>query len=173
MSKTTLTSLGLKKLSIKTVEINFNGAPIEVKTYMSTPMKFTIINDTITLSMINGIFNPVAIDAVFHAMLVQHMTNISYSKGQQEHLIETYDLINESGLLQLVCDALGDVYDDLVEDLMTVLDKVENKQRTLIEQLSDGVKTITEALSELNNLDEDSVALVKDVVSKLEVAPKQ
>lgn len=172
-TKITLSGLGLKKLNVDTIEVDFNGAIIEVNTYIPTTLKFAIINDTIGLSMIGGIFNPIAIEAVFHALLVQQVTNINYSKGQNEHLIETYDIINESGLVKVVCDALGDAYDEIVEDLMLVLEKVENKQKTFAEQLSDLVNSFSEAINELSNLDEDNVKLIQDITSKMEVAPKQ
>lgn len=172
-SKVTLTGLGLKKLNVDTIEVDFNGAPIEVITYIPTTLKFAIINDTVGLSMVGGIFNPIAIEAVFHALLVQHVTNINYSKGQNEHLIETYDLINESGLVKVVCDALGDAYDEIVEDLMLVLDKIENKQKTFAEQLVDLVNSFSGVINDLNDLDEDNVKLIQDVVSKLEVVKKQ
>ena len=80
-TKLTLAGLGLKKLNVDTIEVDFNGAIIEVNTYIPTTLKFAIINDTIGLSMIGGIFNPIAIEAVFHALLVQQVTNINYSKA--------------------------------------------------------------------------------------------
>lgn len=172
-TKLTLAGLGLKKLNVDTIEVDFNGAIIEVNTYIPTNLKFAIINDTLGLSLINGIFNPMAVEAVFHAILIQAVTNINYSKGQNEHLIETYDLINESGLVKVVCDALGDAYDELVEDLMLVLDKVENKQKTFAEQLSELVDSFSGVMNEVNSLDEENVKLIKDIVSNLEVAPKQ
>jgi hypothetical protein len=171
MAKITLGSLGIKKLNSSVIEIDYEGAPVEVMTYIPVPVKFAIINDAISLSYINGIFNPLAIEAVFHALLVDQLTNIAYTKVQQEHLIDTYDLLNESGLLQKICDALGDTYDEIVEDLMLILDKVENKQKTVAEQLTDLIKSISEGIGSLGSLDAENLELIKNVISKLESVP--
>lgn len=167
--KTTLIGLGLKKLHVDTVEVEFNGAIFEVDTYIPVPKKFAIINDAIGLSYINGIFNPLAIEASFHALLVQQVTNIGFSKGQQQNLIDTYDLLNSSGLLEKVCDALGDTYDEIVEDLVNILGKLENTQKTFAEQLTDLIKSVKDILMEMENLTEDDFSLIKDVVAKMEV----
>lgn len=172
MAKITLTGLGIKKLETGVKEVEYNGSIIEVMDYIPTPLKFALINDTLSLSYLNGIFNPLAIEAVFHALLIKETTNLSFSKSQSEHLVATYDLLNTTGLVDLVCDALGNEYDMIVEDLMKILDKIENKQKGFGEQLAEVLDSLRKALTELSTLDVENAELLKDVLEKIET-PKQ
>ncbi len=171
--KTTLNALGVKALDLGTVELQYNDTVIYVDTYIPTQDKFAIINDTLALSFVNGIFNPVAVEAVFHALLFQSVTSIKYSKGQQESLITTYDLINASGLLKIVCDTLGEAYDEIVEDLMAILEKNEQKQKTVIEQVVDAVTAFSGVLQDVNNLDENSLDMIAKVMTNMQPPVKQ
>lgn len=172
-NKVTLTGMGLKKLEVGVREVDFNDSIIEVIEYIPTPTKFAIINDTLTISYVNGIFHPVAMEAAFHALLIEATTNINFSKKEQENLITTYDLLNKAGVIDVVCDELGDEYDRLVEDLMKVLDKNEGKVKSFAEQLAELVASFSGVIKELNDLDENDVALIKDVMDKMGTTPKQ
>lgn len=172
-NKITLTGMGIKKLETGMKEIEYNDTIIEVIEYIPVYTKFAIINDTLKLSYLGGIFNPVAMEAVFHALLVEATTNISFSKKEQENLVNTYDLLNQSGIISVVCDALEGQYDMIVEDLMKVLEKNEGITKTLAEQITELVGSFSGALSELNNLKDEDVALIKDVMEKMGPSSKQ
>lgn len=171
-NKVTLTGMGLKKLEVGVKEVDFNDSVIEVIEYIPAPTKFAIINDTLNIAYVNGIFHPVAMEAAFHALLIEATTNINFSKKEQENLVMTYDLLNKAGIVDLVCDALEDEYDMIVEDLMKVLEKNEGRIKSFAEQLADLINAFSGAVNELSNISDDDVALLKEVMSKMEL-PKQ
>ena len=166
--KITLNSLGIKKLDIEPIELEIEeGKVIEVTPFLTTRDKVAIINDTMAISNIGGIYHPVILEAVFHALLIEKVTNIGYSKYQEENIIDTYDLLLAEGVINAVCSELGDVYNDAVEDLLEVIDRTNNNKKTFGEEVIAIVEKLKETIAELQTVNPENLSFLKDVVDTM------
>lgn len=105
MAKVSFAKLGLSKnQEIKTIE--YNGQSIEVRQYLPINDKLALISDVINLSNDNNFANPVKSSVYMLLGVVQYYTNINFTEKQKEDPTKLYDLLEGSGLLQQIIDAI-------------------------------------------------------------------
>jgi hypothetical protein len=87
-------------------EIEFNGIKIEVKQYLPVETKAGIVSLSVRGALVNGTVDEVLSSAYFHMFLVENYTNISFDEGEVSDILENFDKIFTSGLLDAIIDAI-------------------------------------------------------------------
>lgn len=87
-------------------EIEFNGVKIEVKQYLPVETKAGIVNLSVRGALVNGTIDEVLSSAYFHMFLIENYTNISFDEGEVSDILENFDKIFTSGLLDAIIDAI-------------------------------------------------------------------
>lgn len=128
MEKINLNSLNLTK-DRTTSTFDFNGQNIEVLKYLPIEDKYDLVMITLQKSEEDGYYNPMKLDMFFHLHLVYMYTNIAVDGDMEE--TEIYDLLETSGLLAKVVDAMEDSeYNELYHYLETTKDEVMTFKNT-------------------------------------------
>ena len=137
--------------------INFNGSEIRVLNYLSAQDKYDLIMITLQKSIEDEVYSLVKMKTYFDLHLVMIYTNIVFSAEDRADEIELYDLLNKSGLIKAVREAIGEEAELLWEDLcqnaeylMSYKMSFENGISTLLEKL---MLKITNAIETLKTLD--------------------
>lgn len=163
MAKISLNKLNLDKTS-KTTNININGQEIEVANYLSLREKFDIIEIAINESMNGTYCNPMMVDALFHTYLVLSYTNITLSPSQKENLMETYDLMEKSGLIAEVVNAIPeDEYACIRDSLYECIEVAEKESNSIISIIAEAMSRVSDAIEDtkgkLSELDLNSESI--------------
>ena len=119
MAKITFTNLKLKMDTSVSV-IKYNDSEIEVLKYLPIEEKDSLINLVIQNSFVDGIYDPLLIDTLFHLYLVYMYTNISFTEKQKESPLKLYDAIKSVGLLD---EILKEIPEGEYNSLLTFLDE--------------------------------------------------
>jgi hypothetical protein len=174
MAKIKLSKLGLKKLNIAEEKVSFNEQEIIVKQYLPINDKLNMIADIINKSTdLNNFYNPGKIKVAFTIDAIKYYTNVDLGDKEDMELADTYDLITNSGFVDIVLAAIPNGELDFIKNTLDATVKAiydyNNSVLGIIkavsadyENLNLDAKNITENLSNKDNL-----ALLKDVVSKL------
>lgn len=93
-------------ISSEVKEIEFNGVKIEVKQYLPVEVKAGIVSLAIRGALLNGLVDEVLSSAYFHMFLVENYTNINFDEGEVTDILENFDKIFTSGLLDTIIDAI-------------------------------------------------------------------
>lgn len=173
MARLSFTKLGLKKNEEKVIKV-FNEQEIEIKQYLSIGDKLALIEGVINTSLDgNNFINPLRVKVNYTMNIIKYYTNISFTTKQEEDIIKTYDLLEGSGLVNIIfesipCSELDFIYKNLVETIeyiynynSSVLGVLENVRNNYNETDMD-LTAIGEQLKGLEN-----VELLKDIVQKL------
>ena len=119
MAKITFTNLKLKMdTSVSTIKYGDNE--IEILKYLPIEDKDSLINLVIQNSFVDGIYDPLLIDTLFHLYLVYMYTNISFTEKQKENPLKLYDTIKSVGLLN---EILKEIPEEEYNSLLTFLDE--------------------------------------------------
>ena len=96
-------------------KFTFEGEEVEVKQYLPVSDKYDLIMTALQKAEENGIYNSLLVNIYFDLNIVYLYTNISFTESQRADEFKLYDLIESSGLLNLVIENLPEYeYDDLV-----------------------------------------------------------
>lgn len=175
MAKVSFTKLGLtKNTSVK--EIEYNGQTIEVKQYLPFEDKIRLIARAIDAAA-NADSAPyidsVKVGMFFELEKVYAYTNITFTEKQQQDATKTFDLLNGSGLLDKIIEAMDEHEEEyLFEALQAELNDKINYDRSLL-AIADVLTQDYNALSfdaeqiKENISDPENLKLVKDVLTKL------
>lgn len=165
MSKVILNKLNLQEKSEPLV-IEVNGQEIEVQTYLPLREKMDLIEIVIqeSLDEESAYCNPVLVDILFHTYLVLSYTNISLNKTQKTNLIDTYDLLERNGIIDLIVSTIPErEYLDLSDSLYKCIEKVEKESNSVVSILRTAIDKTTEMLNtaseQLNGIDLNSESL--------------
>lgn len=139
MAKVSFASLKLKtKDDVKTIMIG--DKEVEVKQYLPTADKVSLIEIAIQVADGATILNTLALDALFHLYIVFKYTNLNFTDAQKEDLLKLYDVLETNGVIEEVLKAIPEEeYAVLHENLDAMLDgydKYRNSTRAIVEQLS-------------------------------------
>ena len=88
--------------------INFNGSEIRVLNYLSAYDTYDLIMVTLQKAFEDGIYNPIKLNTYFNLHLIYLYTNIVFSTEDRADEVELYDILNRSGLIQVVREAIGE-----------------------------------------------------------------
>lgn len=116
MAKVAFSKLGIKKPSEEVKSIVFNDIEIEIKQYLPIQTKLEIIGNAINNSMDgNRFYNKIKTEMCLELEIIYAYTNITFTDKQKEDTAKLYDMLESSGLINQVLNAIP------VEELDTVL----------------------------------------------------
>jgi hypothetical protein len=105
--------------------INFNGSEIQVVNYLSTYDVYDLIMVTLQKSFEDGCYNLIKINTYFNLHLIYMYTNIVFSAEDRADEVSAYDIMDRSGLVALVKEAIGT---EQVDYLYSILLKVAEEK---------------------------------------------
>lgn len=154
------------KDEIKTSKINYNGTEIELRNPTTNDI-YDLIMITLQKANVNGFYNPYLIDIYFHLNLVYTFAKITFSAEDRADEFELYDKLNNSGLMQMIIDAISNsTYMELqrwVEDVAAESQKYNMSVPSLIKSVINDLPRQAEAAAEIiNNFDPDKFSAVRD-----------
>ena len=173
MAKISFTKLKLSKNDSVNTFI-FNEQEISVKQYLPINDKLNLIEKVINSSVDdNRFYNPVKLDIFLALEIIYNYTNISFTEKQKEDPIKLFDLFESSGLLtEIIKHIPEEEYKTLYDGIVEIVDSIYQYQNSIYGIL-DNISTDYNNLNlDVENLqqkikDPDSLALLKDVLTKL------
>lgn len=172
MAKVGFTKFGLKEnKEIKTIK--FNEIEIEVKQYLPTSEKLTLISNVINCSHNTNFANPVLIEVYGTLEIIYAYTNINFTDKQKEDSLKLYDMLNSSGLADVIVSAIPQIeYETVIDGINDSVEAVyayENSVMGILDTIKQdysSLKLDTDEITEkLSN--EENLTLVKNIVTKL------
>ena len=168
----------------KVNQIYFNELIIDVKNYLTITEKITLAKSIYesAVDTDNGlhIVDGNSLDIAFKVLLTEKYTNLILPKN----VIETYDMLVESGLFQMIYSAIPknemwDLEEALENHIQAKKDEYEQKNRVqyiikdllggLIEKMPDEedmAKMIAEAKKTMDGFEPDKMEFVKEFLAK-------
>lgn len=173
MAKVSFNKLGLKiNQDVKSIE--FNGQVIEVKQYLPINTKLELISNVINLSADDNNFaNPVKIHVFTTLEIIEQYTNINFTDKQKEDPTKLFDLLESSGLSELILGAIPEVeYSMVVNGVIDSTEAIYNYRNSvlgILESVSTDYSAIDFDATELQKKigDPENLALLKQVLTKL------
>lgn len=173
MAKVSFNKLGLKiNQDVKSIE--FNGQVIEVKQYLPINTKLELISNVINLSADDNNFaNPVKIHVFTTLEIIEQYTNINFTDKQKEDPTKLFDLLESSGLSELILGAIPEVeYSMVVNGVIDSTEAIYNYRNSILgilENVSADYSAIDLDATELQKKigDPENLALLKQVLTKL------
>lgn len=173
MAKVSFTKLGLSKnQDVKNVQ--WGDYVIEVKQYLPINEKLILISNVLNNSHDDNNFaNPVKVNVYMALEIIYAYTNINFTEKQKEDVTKLYDLIDGSGLLATITEAIPAAeYKTLMEGIYSTINAFYNYRNSIMGIL-DTLKTDYNALNfdateiQQKLADPENMALLKDVLAKL------
>ena len=173
MAKVSFTKLGLKmNQEVKVIE--FNEQVIEVKQYLPINAKLELISNVINLSADDNNFaNPVKIHVFTTLEVIEQYTNINFTEKQKEDPTKLFDLLESSGLSNLILEAIPEEeYAMIVNGVIDSTEAVYNYRNSvlgILDSVSADYSAIDLDATELQKKigDPDNLALLKQILTKL------
>ena len=172
MAKVTFTKLGLKPNN-EVVNVEFNGQNIEVKQYLPVEEKLELVSKVLELSHDeNNFANPIKVEIFMKLTIIEYYTNISFTEKQRENPAKIYDLLSSNGVIDKVIENLPEEeYEYIlfgVEKTITSIYKYRNSLYGILDAISTDYDNLKLDASDIQNqLDPNSLKLVKDIMTKL------
>lgn len=173
MAKVSFTKLGLtKNQDVRIVE--WNEQSIEVKQYLPTVDKLTLISNVLNRAHDeNNFSNPIKLK-VFAALEIMYAyTNINFTDKQKEDAPKLYDLIVGSGLFMEIVDHIpadeyGYVMDGIFESANAIY-SYENSVLGILNSVKEDYSALNFDASEIQEKlsDPENMQLLRDVLTKL------
>lgn len=156
------------KISLKSEvivdKINYNGIELELRK-PTTKDIYDLIMITLQKADVGGVYNPFLLDVYFHLNLIYAYTKINFSDDDREDEFELYDKLNNSGLMQMVIDAIPE-YSKLqrfVEDTVNAQSKYRSTIASAISQaITEIPQSMETAMEIVNNFDPSKWQAVQD-----------
>ena len=157
MAKVNFGSLKLKmKEEVKTIKIN--EKEIEVKQYLSSADKNSILEATISEADSGTILNTFAIDIYFHLFIIFKYTNLNFTDAQKSDLMKLYDILENNGIINEIISAIPTeeykvLYNNL-EEMVKLYNAYRNSAKALVEQFAMfAPNTVANIGEQIENLD--------------------
>lgn len=124
MAKVAFTKLGLKlNKDIKT--IIWNDQEIEIKQYLPVNDKLVLTSEVInSCAEDSKFYNPGKIEIYFTLEMIFAYTNIKFTDKQKDDVCKLYDLLQSSGLKDIIFENIPDVEISFI--YTTIIDAIEN-----------------------------------------------
>ena len=175
MSKLSFTKLGLNKELLNNIkEINYNEQIIEIRQYLPVNDKLILISNVINSSYDrNNFYNPIKVEIFSMLNIIEKYTNITFTEKQKEDPCKLYDLLESSGLINLIINEIPkEEYETLIEGIensIKAIYKYKNSLLGILENVSQDYSNLnldaTEIQKKLN--DPNNLEFLKDVLTKL------
>lgn len=150
------------ELIVDTKVVTFQGNYITIKKYLNIEEKLNIAETVLQEAIDFNFVNPFKVEALFNALVCIKYTNIDFS-NYVEDMYNLYDIVETTGLLQLVVDTSFADYKELKELTEELVCKYETYQSSLSGVVDRTLLTMPEKLKEsINQLEElDTSKLIK------------
>lgn len=174
MAKVAFSKLGIKKVNDEVKTIQFNDIEIEVKQYLPIQDKLTIIGNAINNAMDGNRFpNEIKLKMYLTLEIIFAYTNITFTDKQKEDLAKLYDMLQSTGLIEIVVAAIPvDEFDNVMidgrfiaRDMYVQMNSVYGIMENIAQDYSNvgaEADAIEQKIANPNNL-----TFLKDVMNKL------
>ena len=175
MAKVSFSKLGLKAAAAEPKIIEFNGQQIEVKQYLPIQEKLNLIGRVLEQAhdQDNDFQNPVKCKVILTMEIIYAYTNITFTDKQKEDITKLFDLVDSSGLVDTIFEAIPEYELNTLEDGVTDTTEAYYKYRNSIFGILDNLKqNYSEVSFDVNSLfkelqNSENVGLLKEVLTKL------
>lgn len=166
MEKINFSDLNLN-MEIQFKEIEYNDYKLQIVKYLPCIEKNNILIVTLEESYEDGIYNPFKLETFFHLNLIlMYCQSIDYSDEDIADPLKLYDIYKDSGLLDIIIDAIEDEeYNELWNDLnalveektkynlsvMGIMNKIQLELPSMVEQLKNTENIDISKFSEVIN----------------------
>jgi hypothetical protein len=124
MAKVSFNKLGLK-INDEIQLITFNDQEIEIKQYLPVNDKLVLTSEVInSCAEDSKFYNPGKIEIYFTLEMIFAYTNIKFTDKQKEDVCKLYDLLQSSGLKDIIFENIPDVEISFI--YTTIIDAIEN-----------------------------------------------
>lgn len=173
MAKVSFNKLGLK-INDEVLNINFNDQEIEIKQYLPVNDKLVLISEVInSCAEDSKFYNPGKIEIYFTLEMIFAYTNIKFTDKQKEDVCKLYDLLQSSGLKDLIFENIPDI--EITMIYTTIIDTIENiyKYNNSVYGILDNMTNDYDGLNfDINSLwnklsEKDNVEFLQEVIEKL------
>lgn len=153
--------------------VEFQEKDLFIKQYLPAKDKYGLIQGVIFLLGVNeGPVYPLLSEVLFYTELVKAYTNINFD-DYKEDFFKTYDILNISGLLELVIknipveeyDEICELYEESVEEAKLYSKSMVSLIGTVVGLFKDG--TIEKVGQEIENFDIGKHEAVVGILEKL------
>ena len=150
--------------SLKIIKIN--GKDVNVLQYLPAEEKNSILENVIQQADQGTILNTFLLDCIFDMYLIFSYTDIKFTDEQKNNILDTYDLLESNGLVDIIIAAIPEnEYNILRDNLQDMVDDYlgyRNSARALLKQFEffapDAAEKLKEATKDLD------VEKLKDVL---------
>ena len=175
MAKVSFSKLGLKTINTEIKTVEFNEQTIEVKQYLPIQEKLELISRVLNLAHDedNNFSNPVKRSVLMTLEVIYAYTNISFTDKQKEDPAKLFDLMNGSGLIDIVFEAIPEyelnTIEDGIIDTTEAFYKYQNSIYGVLEGLKENYSDLDFDIAKLQEglQDPENVGFLKDILTKL------
>lgn len=131
---------------------------IAVKNYLSIDDKVTLVQLVLQQATDNDIYNSLLLEAYFNLYLVFFYTNLEFTDEQKENALDTYDLLESNGVIDLVINAIDkEEYEDLYNALLEQRDLNIKYQTSVTYSVSHLINSFNDFTKNLNEYDYQAI----------------
>lgn len=174
MAKVPFTKLALKKQEDLVKIITINDAQVEIKQYLPVEDKLALIANVLNASHDEHSFaNPVKIEVLGTLEIIYAYTNINFTEKQKENPGKLYDLLETSGVIDLIINEIpSDEYKFVIEGIdktITAVYAYENSVLGIMDTITNDYKNLNQDATVIQQkiANPDNLALLKDVLTKM------
>lgn len=149
MANVSFNKLGLKRpTEVKDFEVN--GQKIEVSQFIPTFTKIHLVSSAVKTSIVDGAVNEMVLETALHYLIIENYTNIKFSEKNVANMIDTYDLLDSSGIIDAVLANLPEgEYDYLFQQSLRLAEKLDKLSISALKGYAgqaEGNKALTDLL---------------------------
>ncbi len=139
-------------------KIKIADKEIAVKNYLSIDDKVTLIQLVLQQATDSDIYNSLLLEAYFNLYLVFFYTNLEFTDEQKENALDTYDLLESNGVIDLVINAIDkEEYEDLYDALLEQRDLNIKYQTSVTYSVSHLINSFNDFTKNLNEYDYQAI----------------
>lgn len=152
--------------------VKFNDKEFTVRQYLPIEEKLALISRVMNLSHDTSFANPVKVEIYGHLEMVFTYTDIEFTEEEVENTGTLYDLLECSGLLAAIIEAIPQAeYDFMVqsiEESITAYYAYENSALGILNSISEDYSNLNLDVDKLTEkLKSEDLQTVKEIVTKL------
>lgn len=162
------------EISFSDSTISFNNVDIIIHNKISLNNKMSFISDVINFSIdANRFSNDVTVRAYFTLCILKYYTNLELTEEEFLNPADTYDLIVESGLYDIITSKIDKNELSIVTEMLyKTLDNIYKYNDSilgLIDALNEKYESLNLDLEKISETlgDPKQIGLLKDIVTKL------
>ena len=138
--------------------IKIEDKEIAVKNYLSIDDKVTLIQLVLQQATDSDIYNSLLLEAYFNLYLVFFYTNLEFTDEQKENAMNTFDLLESNGVIDLVINAIDkEEYEDLYNALLEQRDLNIKYQTSVTYSVSHLINSFNDFTKNLNEYDYQAI----------------